>query len=374
MTHLRTRNLLAVLLAAAALGGCAMLPGAAPTTNQVVGGLKPGDAEVITIVPGTPSGASALRPAILDWGLADAKESNDWLVAGDRLSIAVYEVGYPLFGNLAPSGEGSASGASARNFPAIVIPESGSIDFPYAGRMRVVGLTAEEVGKQLQARLRAKSRYIEVMVTAEPGPGHSALVSGDIAKPGRVVLSGARERLLDAVALAGGPTARRGDTLVRLTRGTSVGELRLDEVSADSSSNVVLAPGDRIELVRNTRTLTVLGAAQKVTEIPFESAELTLSEALARAGGPLDERADARGVFIFRYELREREGGPKVQPVIYRLDLIDPASYFAAQQFAMRPRDVMLIANARSNQVGKFLQMVNALTAPVVTVDILTRP
>lgn len=359
---------------ALALAGCASLPSSAPTAGQVTGALRPGDAEVIAIVPGTVSGESAVKPATLGWNLADGKEPSDWIVTGDRLSITAYEVGYPLFGGNAASGEGNPTGASTRAFPPIVVPESGAIDFPYAGRLRVAGLTPEEVGNLLEGRLRAKSRYIEILVTAEAGPGRSAIVSGDIAKPGRVGLSGARERLLDAVALAGGPSARRADTVVRLTRGNQVGELRLDEVSADSPANVILAAGDRIELARNTRTLTVLGAAQKVTEIAFDSTELTLSEALARAGGPLDDKADPRGVFIFRYEARQQGGANVAQPVIYRLDLIDPASYFAAQQFQMRPRDVMLIANARSNQIGKFIQMVNQLTAPVVTVDLLSRP
>jgi polysaccharide biosynthesis/export protein len=358
-------RLFAMVALTLALPGCASLPSSAPTAGQVTGALKPGDAEVIAIVPGTVSGESAIKPATLGWTLTDGK---------DRLGITAYEVGYPLFGGSAASGESNPAGASTRAFPPIVVPESGAIDFPYAGRLRVAGLTPEEVGNLLEGRLRAKSRYIEILVTADAGPGRSAIVSGDVARPGRVGLSGARERLLDAVALAGGPSARRADTVVRLTRGAEVGELRLDAVSADSAANVILAPGDRIELARNTRTLTVLGAAQKVTEIAFDSTELTLSEALARAGGPLDEKADARGVFIFRYEARTREGATVVQPVIYKLDLIDPASYFAAQRFEMRPRDVMLIANARSNQIGKFISMVNQLTAPVVTVDILSRP
>jgi polysaccharide export outer membrane protein len=101
---------------------------------------------------------------------------------------------------------------------------------------------------------------------------------------------------------------------------------------------------------------------------------MTLSEALARSGGPLDDKADARGVFIFRYETRNQSGETKLQPVIYRLNLLDPASYFAAQRFQMREKDVMLIANAQSNQIGKFVQMINQLATPALTVDLLTRP
>ena len=34
----------------------------------------------------------------------------------------------------------------------------------------------------------------------------------------------------------------------------------------------------------------------------------------------------------------------------------------------------MLIANAQSNQISKFVQMINQLATPVLTVDLLTRP
>ena len=362
-------------LALLALSGCATLPTAAPTSRQLIGGLKPGDAEVIEIVPGTLSGKAALQAPLLPWVIEDGQGANDRFVAGDGLTVTAYEIGYPLFGSIAGS-EATSDGpnATTRGFPVIIVPENGMIEFPYAGKIQVAGLSPDEVSRQLEALLRSKSRFIQILVTAQPGPGRAVLLSGDVARPGRVALSPARERLLDAVALAGGPTARRADTIVRLTRGSAAGELRLDEVSADERQNVVLAPGDRVELARNTRTLTVLGAAQKVTEVPFDSVSLMLSEALARAGGPLDDKADARGVFIFRYENRLRGGEPVLQPVIYRLNLLDPASYFAAQRFQMRAKDVMLIANAQSNQISKFVQMINQLATPVLTVDLLTRP
>lgn len=362
-------------LALLALSGCATLPTAAPTSRQLIGGLKPGDAEVIEIVPGTLSGKAALQAPLLPWVIEDGQGANDRFVAGDGLTVTAYEIGYPLFGSIAGS-EATSDGpnATTRGFPVIIVPENGMIEFPYAGKIQVAGLSPDEVSRQLEALLRSKSRFIQILVTAQPGPGRAVLLSGDVARPGRVALSPARERLLDAVALAGGPTARRADTIVRLTRGSAAGELRLDEISADERQNVVLAPGDRVELARNTRTLTVLGAAQKVTEVPFDSVSLMLSEALARAGGPLDDKADARGVFIFRYEMRLRGGETVLQPVIYRLNLLDPASYFAAQRFQMREKDVMLIANAQSNQISKFVQMINQLATPVLTVDLLTRP
>ncbi|MFM5886129.1 MAG: polysaccharide biosynthesis/export family protein [Novosphingobium sp.] len=363
------------LAALALVSGCAALPTAAPTANQVVSGLKPGEVEVIALTPATPSGEAADAEALAPWTIVDGSGANDRITPGDRLAITVYEVGYSLFGNAGASTDsaGALPNGTARTFPALTVPDSGQIRFPYAGTIYVNGLSSDQVSRAIEQRLRGKSQYVQVMAVAEPGPGRSALIGGDIAKPGRVGLTSDHERLLDLVALAGGPTARKADTVVRLARGRFVSEARLDAIGPNGAENVIVAPGDRIELLRTPRTLTVLGAAQKVSEVPFDGATMTLSEAIARAGGPLDERADARGVFIFRYEWREKDGQRVRQPVIYRLDLLDPAAYFAAQQFAMRPRDVMLIANARSNQLDKFLRLVSALSSPVVTGVVLTR-
>jgi polysaccharide export outer membrane protein len=106
-----------------------------------------------------------------------------------------------------------------------------------------------------------------------------------------------------------------------------------------------------------------------VSEIAFDSDRLTLIEALSRAGGPEGEKADPTGVFVFRYEA----SASGEVPVIYRLNLLNPQSYFAAQRFAMREKDVMLIANSKSNQIGKIIQMLNGLTAPTVLLDVITR-
>lgn len=381
----RTRISAALTLAAALpLAGCAGLPAASPTVGQVMNPLKDSGVQVVEIRPETVSGEAAMQRALLPWMIGDAAGVNDTIRPGDRVIVSVYETGYALFaGGIGDGGGGERSGGgmapagtsgSTRTFPPILVPDDGFLRFPYVGAFSVAGMQAADVARTLEQRLRGKSQFAQVMVTVEPGPLRAVVVAGDVTRAGRLVLTPARERLLDAIALSGGPVARKADTVVRLTRGAASGEVRLDAITPTSPENVVLAPGDRVELTRAIRSLTVLGAARSVAEIPFDSAHLTLSEALARAGGALDEKADARGVFIFRYERGEQDGAVVAKPVVYRMNLLDPASYFAAQRFEMREKDVMLISNAQNNQLGKFIQMLNLVTAPIVTIDILSRP
>jgi polysaccharide export outer membrane protein len=70
----------------------------------------------------------------------------------------------------------------------------------------------------------------------------------------------------------------------------------------DPSQNITIHPGDRIEVIYKPRTFTVFGATGKVSEVPFTVPELSLSEAIARTGGPLDQQSDPNGIFLLRYE------------------------------------------------------------------------
>ena len=55
-------------------------------------------------------------------------------------------------------------------------------------------------------------------------------------------------------------------------------------------------------------------------------------------------------------------------PVVYQVDLKDPASFFAAQDFPMRHRDVLYVATARGAELQKFLNIVSSVVVPAVTV------
>ncbi|HEY7806442.1 MAG TPA: polysaccharide biosynthesis/export family protein [Croceibacterium sp.] len=359
-------------LAALTLAGCAALPRAAPTVSEVL----PKGAENIKVVDirsGTPSPLPADFAPLPAWTIGDGPALAPGVQPGDILHISVFEVGYSLFtgnSNAPASLKPSPTSGNVFEFPPLRVPESGTIQLPFAGAIPVTGRSGSEIARAFQQRLRGQSQNPQVIVSVEAGPRRSVVVSGDVKEPGRVELTEDNERLLDAIALAKGADSRPADMVVRLSRRGTTSVARLEDIGAGSTENVLLAPGDRIELVQSVRSITVLGAAKSVSQISFDNPAMTLSQALARAGGPSEDKADPTGVFIFR-QVRAADGS--VQPVIYRLNLLDPASYFAAQTFAMRPGDIMLVANAKADQLATFLQMVNALASPIVTARVLAR-
>lgn len=358
------------------LAGCTSLPSAAPTVGQVLQTASGEPIEVRDITPvSVASSNNQLGLEDSSWSLVDAPAIWDTISVGDTVSISIFEMGYGLFtpggGATDEDGGTGVPRAGSRALPPITIAESGKIDLPYIGQIYATGRSPSDLATEIERRLKGKSQFAQALVTLARGPARSVILSGDVKQPGRLMLTASEERLLDAVALAGGPLGRAPDTVVRLTRGGNSATVRMDRLDVNSLANVRLAPGDKIELTRKARTFAVLGAAKSVSEIAFESDQLTLVEALSRAGGPTDDKADATGVFIFRYE--QRADGTGELPVIYRLNLLQPQSYFAAQRFLMHEKDVVLIANARSNQLGKFVQLLNGLTAPAVLLDVITR-
>jgi polysaccharide export outer membrane protein len=245
-----------------------------------------------------------------------------------------------------------------------MVDASGRIQLPYLGNITVGDLTVAQAQARIAAALRGKSQDARALVSIKQNVSNTVFVSGAVNRPGRLPLSLARERLLDAIATAGGSANTSEDTVVRFVRGSGVVEQRLATIRANMPDDVVLNPGDRIELIRSPRTYTVFGAVSKISQVPFETGQVSLAEALARSGGPSDATADPSAIFLFRYIVQPQTGVE--EPVIYRLNLLKPESYFLSQRVAMQDKDVIYIANAAANQPAKLVGVINQLFAPFV--------
>lgn len=371
----------ACVLALAALGGCAALPSSGPTAAAVTaaGRGAPG-VPGFQIVELTPEAVARLQvasaPAAGLSSLPRAAAGADVILPGDTLQVSIFEVGASLFStrpSLAFDGAGAPSAAGA-SLPPVAVGRDGGVSLPYVGRIVAAGLTPDAVAARIQAALVGKSQAPQVMVTVREKLS-AAVVMGDVRKPGRVPLTVAGERVLDAVALAGGTLNPAQDEWVHVRRGGAEATASLASLSAGSDDDIVLSPDDRVELIYRPRTFSVFGAAGKVSEYPFQSPRLSLAEAVARAGGPAEQQADPSAVFVFRYDRVGPGFAPAAdaRPVAYRLDLTQARSYFVAQSFEMAPRDVVYVANAQSNQPAKLLQILNLFFQPFYTVKVLSQ-
>ena len=294
--------------------------------------------------------------------------TNDTVGPGDVLDISIFEVGITLFGT--QTDKGFDPSAHGQGLPQVTVDRDGTITLPYAGKLNVAGHTPDEVARMIERGLQPFSQKPQALVEVKNSITNTIYVFGDVNHPGRVLLSLGHEHLLDVIAVAGGGRSSAEDTIIRLTRGTQVYKERLGLASAGGAGDPVMMPGDRIELIKRPRTFLVLGATAKVAQLPFETGDVSLAEAVARAGGPTDAAADPSAVFLFRYDEEQRS---EATPVVYRLNLMLPASYFLSQRFKLRDKDVIYIGNAAANQPSKLISIINQLFSPFITAKVLTQ-
>ncbi|TZG27352.1 polysaccharide biosynthesis/export family protein [Sphingomonas montanisoli] len=371
--HLPAASLAMIL----ALSGCASLPSSGPTARQVTSAAGKPEALGFQVVNLDASAfrrlADATRPTTEGRFAPLAQDARvDRIAPGDELQIGIYEVGVTLFGPQASFGGSSGgedSGTSIRRLSTVSVASDGTIRLPYMGRLQVAGSTAYDVQRMIEQALVGKSQSPQALVTIVSSPANSVYLFGDVGRPGRQPLSAAREHLLDTLAISGGAKVASNDTTVRLTRAGQTATMRLGDIRAGGADDLLLQPGDRIELVKEPRSFSVFGASQKVSQVSFEAPSVSLAEALARVGGPSDAQADPSAVFLFRYNAADIAAG---RPVIYRLNLMRPESYLIAQAFPMQDKDLIYIANSASGPVTKFVGIINQLFSPLLTAAIVS--
>lgn len=356
-------------LLVAALAGCAALPSSGPTGSQIarasaeVDGQNPFhivDIEGIADLP-----ALAELPQLLR--REGAPPPTDLIGAGDLLSISIYEAGVALFTGSSSSGSlrpGADPGTQNEKLPIIRVDDDGYIRVPYAGALRASGYTAGQLGLQIARALRGKSQDPQVLVSVQESISNSVLIGGEVAKPGRVVLSTNQETLSDAVALAGGYRGDSKDYAIRVQRGAIDANFRLSDVMSSGSRDMRVYPGDKISVVRAPQSFSVMGAPGKVDQIQFNAPTVSLAEAISLAGGSNPNLGDPQAIFVFRYV---KNGEGLEAPTVYHLNMMKAQSYFLAQKFKMSDRDVLYIGNARANQPSKLVQIVSQLFAPIIT-------
>jgi polysaccharide biosynthesis/export protein len=304
---------------------------------------------------------------------------------GDRLDVNIWEAGTEtLFsGSQTRSESGALPSARGVEIPAQQVGADGAISVPFAGRIPVVGLTPAQAQEKIEKALSGKAARPQVLVGVSGNRANTVTVIGEVITGARVPLSGSGDRLLDVIAAAGGVRSAAHETSISLTRDTATVSLPMSEVLRNPRENVYLRGGDSIVLTRAPKTYSALGATGRAAQIPFESSGVSLIEAVAKAGGILDARADPRGVYLFRLEPQDmaaklgvvgRAAEPSdMIPVIYRLDLTQAGGYFLGQAFEMRDRDIIYVASAPTHSVMKFLQLLGAAAQPVIQGVIIDR-
>lgn len=364
----RSSYLLASLVLVS-LGGCSTLPKTGPQGQAVVKEARSGaftlvEVDGIDAVPASPPLAPFL-PLVRH----DALDINA-IAAGDVLSVSIYEVGVRIFsaGSTPANGDsGFDPAAKNQQIGPLEVTSEGTIRLPYVGVIAVAGKRPSEVGREIEARLARKSENPQVIVRQEGANGSAVLVGGEVTNPGRFRLSAAHEKLLDVITLAGGYRgAGMSDLIVRVDRRGQISEGPLEGLDYSNGGGMEMEPGDRVVVLRQPRTYSVMGTANRINRYDLPTRQVSLIEALALAGGPNDNLANPAAVFLFRYE---QTADGKERPTVYHINMMKPRSYFLAQKFILENKDVIYVAGAKANEPTKLLQTIGQIFTPFLLVS-----
>lgn len=392
-----SQRFVASLLSLLLLNGCATYPGwlssSGPSREQVQEKPDARGINGIQLIDVNDAVTRQLlansKQSLFSEAFASTPKPSDVVGAGDVIAVSIWEAQPAiLFGNMMASSLSGPSSATVNmlppstqstTFPEQMVSSDGTINIPFAGRMSVAGHTTEWIEAEIVQRLQGMANQPQAMVQVIRNATSNVTIVGDVNTSLRMPLTAKGELLLDALAAAGGVKQPINKTILQITRGDKVQSLPLDTIIRDPKQNIVLQPGDLITALYQPLSFMVLGATGKNDEVNFEAQGISLAQALARSGGLNDARADARAVFIFRFEdkaaldwksppLTTPEG--KV-PVIYQVDLRDPATFFIAQSFPVQNRDVLYVSNAPAAELQKFMSLVVSTIYPAVAAKTL---
>jgi polysaccharide biosynthesis/export protein len=297
---------------------------------------------------------------------------------GDVLEVSIWEAPpAALFGNTVQTG-GVVQTSKTNTLPEFLVGPSGSISVPFAGVLKVSGKTLPQIEQDIVARLRGKAHLPQVIVRLVRNATANVTVVGDVKNSTRVALTSKGETLLDALAAAGGTQQSVDKMTVQISRNGTIQKMALQDVIDQPRQNIILKANDVVTAVFQPFSFTVLGASGRNEEIRFEGTGITLAQAMGRLGGLQDNRADPKGIFLFRWEdpalldvkfdESVTNNGGRV-PIIYQINMKDPAVYFAMQHFDMRDSDVIFIANSPVTEIQRFANIIASTVLPVASLQ-----
>ncbi len=362
---IRRPGLVALLLAWSAAAGCSVFTGSAFHGKGSTAAPSAASPSPTTPEPDL----AATHPAVVDRQVVTVR-----VPAQQEAPPADYIVGPNdvLFVNVFGDPKLSSSVLAGDRALGSRVDGAGTVQLPLVGSVQVAGLTLGQIQQKLQ---QAYAKYISqpwvVVEIVEPQSQPLYLV-GEFNSPG-VYYMDRPTNLVQAIALAHGvkPDAHiRGARVLRNDRVLPVDIYRLLHEGA-FDQNVWLHPNDTIFVPDSKdQQVFVLGEVARPGAVPMIRGRLTLTEAIALAGGPLKAGTDLKRIGIIR----------SLSPTRGELIVIDFRRVLegAAWPFPLMAGDIVYVPrtelgrwNDAIREILPTLQVISAALQPFVQVQFL---
>jgi polysaccharide export outer membrane protein len=353
--------------------GCTALPSAGPevgpSSYAAVNAPVQAPHAVVHVTPQVIKVVETTQPGSGLGGFKGPGAASIRLGVGDVVAVTIFEASA---GGLFIPLESTNSSGNFVNLPDQKVDSQGNISVPYAGSIKASGQEPAAIQRTIEQRLASRAIEPQAVVAVKSQTSSEISVLGDVNSPAKFQINARGERILDVIARAGGPRQPGYETYVTLQRGKKKATVYFQKLVREPSNNIYVLPNDTIYVYREPHSYTAFGASGANGRFDFSDETINLNDALGKAGGLLDNRANPGAVMVYRMEPRKtaaKLGVPveKFQgddiPVIYQFDLRDSGGFFLASEFPVRNKDVVYIGNAAIVKFMKFIDVVGATTS-----------
>jgi len=136
--------------------------------------------------------------------------------------------------------DASISGSSSSSISGYTIADDGSIDFPTLGRIKVAGLTKQQIAKLIKDELKNQGQVNDAIVTVE-FMNLTYEVLGEVSKPGRYAIGKDGLTILDAIATAGDLGIQGNRENIKILRNEG-GFQKIYEMNLCSTQSILNSP------------------------------------------------------------------------------------------------------------------------------------
>jgi len=178
------------------------------------------------------------------------------------------------------------------------VDTDGTITYPYLNRIRVTGLTIDQLRSRVVEGLQnGFLKNPQVRIEIDQFKARSVMVMGAVRTPSKVPLTGVTMSLLEALALAGSPSASASNE-VRVQRQGKPGEKQPDPIIVNrrdlesGRTDLQVQDGDIIN-VPEAQKFYIQGEVRNTGQLIYDSG-MTVGQALILAGGVTDRGSDRR--------------------------------------------------------------------------------
>lgn len=277
--------------------------------------------------------------------LLDYEPENYRIGANDSLFITVWD--HPEL--TSPGGQQQTNSLNAR-----VVRDDGTLFYPFIGNVEVEGLTLEELREIIANRLARFIEQPQVDVNVIGYNSQKIILSGAFLQSGPLPVNAERMTLMQAVGTAGIDPDRADLSNLTLVRDGQTYNLDYDRLTSRNSdiNQIYLRAGDKLHLgLNDSRRVFVMGEVLAPQSIAYSTSRMSLSEVLARVGGPAPTTSSGREVYVIRgVDNLETE-----KATVFQLNARSPSAFILADQFEMQPQDVVFVGAAGITRWNRFV-------------------